>query len=123
MRRSIASLLVMVLLPWQALTWAATSLADETGAEGRHAMAHWSAAAHHHDDAHDQESDGFHQDDSDESIQHAVQSDAYLSAVAVLPAAIQLGAAVRMSAAQPAFRGHPCSSPFLEGPRRPPRSC
>jgi hypothetical protein len=117
MRRWIAALLMLVMLPWQAMGWAATALADSHDG-ALHAIAHWSGEAHHHD-GHDE---GFHQDESEESIQHAVHSDAHLNALAVLPLAVELIVPAVMMFVPDGFKpgGHPC--PYLEGPRRPPRS-
>jgi hypothetical protein len=117
MRRWTATLLLLLLLPWQAVGWAATAIADDSNG-ALHAIAHWAGEAHHHD-GHDE---GFHQDDSQESIQHAVHSDAHLNAVAVLPMAVSWAVAAVKTAAPDDLEagGHSC--PFLEGPRRPPRS-
>lgn len=117
MRRWIATLLLFALLPWQAVGWATTAIADD-GIGAQHAIAHWSGEAHHHD-GHDE---GFHQDGSEESIQHAVHSDAHLNAVAVLTLGMGWALSAASSAAPGEFERGGLSSPFLEGPRRPPRS-
>jgi hypothetical protein len=117
MRRWTALLLLFAMLPWQATALAAA--AWDPGVHGdSHALAHWAGEAHHHD-GHD---DGFHQDQSEESIGHIVHCDAHLCAVAVLPA-VMTWVVPAMQVDAPAdlrSRGHP--SPVLEGPRRPPRS-
>ena len=85
MRRWIALFLVMVFLPWQAVGWASTTLTHDGGADERHALAHWSGEAHHHHADHgaDQRLDqaaepsDMHHDDSEESIQHIVHTDAH----------------------------------------------
>jgi hypothetical protein len=117
MRRSIAIILLIALLPWQAVGWAATAI-SENASGALHVIAHWSGEAHHHD-GHDE---GFHQDDSEESIQHAVHSDAHLNAVALLPLTMSWAMPAADRAAPENFKpgGHP--GPYLEGPRRPPRS-
>src|SRR4051794_18551328 len=120
MRRWIALLLVMVLLPWQVLGWASISLSH--GSDESHAVAHWAGEAHHHHDAHDHDADGFHEDDSEESIQHIVQTDAYLTPVAALPGSVKVTPGMFVEVAPPALHAQPCSPPFLEGLRRPPRS-
>lgn len=124
MRRWIALFLVMVLLPWQAVGWASTTLTRDGGADERHALAHWSGEAHHHHADHDGEPSGMHQDDSEESIQHVVHTDAHLNPVAVLPLSIDWVAVVAQVVDTGIYQRQPLAAPFLEGPRRPPRlSC
>ncbi|MBC7956537.1 MAG: hypothetical protein H7Y33_11795 [Cytophagales bacterium] len=128
MRRWIAFFLVLILLPWQAAGWASTTLTSDGGADERHALAHWFGEAHHHDA--DQHSDqdtkptGMHQDDSEESIQHVVHTDAHLNPMAVLPLSIDWVAVVAESVDIGVYQNQPLAPPFLEEPRRPPRlSC
>jgi hypothetical protein len=117
MRRWIAVLLLVAMLPWQAIGWASAAVAGGHD-DVRHAFAHWSGEAHHHD-GHD---DGFHLDDSDESIQHAVHSDAHLNAVALLPVAVDWAVSSLGLSAPDGLRPIGYPNPFLEGPHRPPRS-
>ncbi|MBC7994293.1 MAG: hypothetical protein H7Z15_13775 [Rhizobacter sp.] len=121
MRRWIALFLVMFLLPWQAVAWASTSLTRDGGADERHAVAHWSGEAHHHHTDHDGD---IHQDDSEESIQHVVHTDAHLNPVGVLPLSIDWVAVAAQAIDTGIYQSQPLAPPFLEGPRRPPRlSC
>lgn len=121
MRRWIV-LLLIAMLPWHHLAWAAAAHADHDGDRAGHALAHWSGEAHHHHDAdHDH---GDHQDQDDdalESLQHMVQTSAHFHAPAVLPPVIDCSV---LPPDQPAPEGlslRKHSGPFLEGLRRPPR--
>ncbi|WP_296560215.1 hypothetical protein [Pigmentiphaga sp.] len=82
--------------------------------EQAHTLLHWEGAAHHHDDH-----GAYHQDDSEESVQH-ILADAGLNATALLQAAFPLFAAERMPspAEAPEAAGPP---PYLGGLIRPPR--
>ncbi len=124
MRRWIALFLVMVLLPWQAVAWASTTLTQDDGAAERHAFAHWAGEAHHHHADDDAAPDGMHRDDSQESIQHLVHTDANLNPVAVLPLSLGWEAVVARVVDTGSYPHQRLAAPFLEGPRRPPRlSC
>jgi hypothetical protein len=122
-RRWLAIVLALAMLPWQAAGWAASVLSDINSAEQRHMAAHWAGEAHHHHhDAHDDDGDGLHHDDSEESLRHAIQSDAHLNAVAVVPDVLGWLSPSPLASVPDALPSLPGPSPFLEGPRRPPRS-
>jgi len=86
------------------------------GAADGHALAHVTDEAHHHHD------DGtLHADDSDESMQHLLADLALAAPVMpVEPAALPDLAPVAVAPPQADLSSMPM--PYLEGPRRPPRS-
>lgn len=119
MRRLLACLLIVVMLPWHAASVAATVFIQDTE-QVRHAMAHWTGEGHHHHDhAHDA---AFHADDSDESRQHVVYTDAHMSAAFILAATPTIAVEVPPAAVPPERVSPPPPDPFLQGLRRPPRS-
>ncbi|AKJ29447.1 hypothetical protein [Caldimonas brevitalea] len=114
-RRWLAVVLMVVLLPWHSAATAAEALWDEHGGELSHAVAHWIDEAHHHHD------DGsLHQDDSQESRQH-VQLDTQLNNAPVLPAVATWIATPLADESPPLLAALVPPEPFLEGLRRPPR--
>lgn len=80
-----------------------------------HAMLHWEGTPHHHPDS----SGAYHQDDSEESVQH-VLSDMGANAPALLHTELVplLSERPPSPAATSDFAGPPL---YLDGPRRPPR--
>ena len=114
MRKTVALFMLISMLAQAAM--AGQLSMHGSAASLAHAALHWNAEAHHHH--HD---DGaFHQDGSDESIQH-VQADGCLNA-ASLPARFHShGLAVVPSAASDLDAGPAPPVPFLEGLKRPPR--
>ena len=84
--------------------------------------AHWSGEAHHHHDEHAPAGDGLHHDDSDESLRHLLQTDAHLNVIAVVPALPNWQSPLPYDSAPEMLESPPGPAPFLEGPRRPPRS-
>ena len=122
MRRWFAFVLAIALLPWQAATWASSTLSDDDVAERRHMAAHWSGEPHHHHDAHASADEGLHHDDSDESLRHLLQTDAHLNVLAVVPALQDWQAPSPYDSPPEMLESPPGPAPFLEGLRRPPRS-
>ncbi|WP_424859209.1 MULTISPECIES: hypothetical protein [unclassified Tepidimonas] len=112
-RRLVAFILSLVL---SCYGFAAVAKALVLTSGDDHAVAHLLEQAHHHHD------DGsVHVDDSDESVQH-VMVDQWLGAPA-MPAEPPALPHLRLVAASPP--DHSISripTPYLEGPRRPPRS-
>lgn len=82
-----------------------------------HAAMHWNEQAHHH---HNDGDGSFHQDNSDESIQH-IQVDGWLSAASLPARDLSPDLAVTPSAAHDPSPGPAPPVPFLEGLKRPPR--
>ncbi len=80
-----------------------------------HMALHWEKQTHHH---HDDES--FHQDDSDQSIQH-ILADGWLNAASLPARDLSHGLAGVPSAAHDLNPGPAPPVPFLEGLKRPPR--
>lgn len=113
MRKALA-LFVLLSMFSQAAMAGRVSLHDH--AEGfTHLAMHWEKQTHHH---HDDES--FHQDDSDQSIQH-IQADGWLNAASLPARDLSHGLAVVPSAAHDLNPGPAPPVPFLEGLKRPPR--
>jgi hypothetical protein len=121
MPRWFAFVLAIALLPWQAVSWASATLSDDNEAETRHMAAHWSGEAHHHHDAHAPAGDGLHQDDSDDSLRHVLQTDAHLNVLAVVPASPGWQSPLPHESPPEMLESTPGPAPFLERPRRPPR--
>ncbi|WP_157991576.1 hypothetical protein [Caldimonas tepidiphila] len=115
MPRWLAALLLVALLPWQSLAWAADTACEHGVHEASHAVAHWLGEAHHHHD------DGsVHEDDSVESLLH-LHADSHLNSVSVLPAELTWLPSLPPSKGPPSLHSSLHPAPFLEGLRRPPR--
>ena len=115
MRRWLVALIVALLLPCYGLAAAGKGLAMAL-ADNHHAAAHVTEHAHHHHD------DGsYHDEDSHEGVLH-VHADPWLGGAALLVASPELPTVALPRASPPAVLVPPPPSPFLEGPRRPPRS-
>lgn len=118
MRRWTAVLLLLLMLPWQSIAWAAGALgAGELVGDAMHATTHWVGDAHHH--AHD---GGLHEDDSDESVAHLVHTDAHASVLTLVGMPIEWAAPEPSGATRPEHGVGSLAGPFLEGPRRPPKA-
>lgn len=115
MPRWLAALLLVVLLPWQSLAWAADATRTGPQQEESHVVAHWLGEAHHHDD-----DGGFHEEDSDEASRH-LHADSCLNCASVLPAPLTWTPGTLSSSGPPEFGSTLAPPPFLEGPHRPPR--
>jgi hypothetical protein len=113
-RRAIAILILFALL-WQSVAMAAPGWAFNQVQDLAHSVLHWSGDAHHHHD------DGsYHQDDSDESVQHVI-ADAGLQAATLLNSARSDFA--RLGVSSPAMTSDAVRPPpYIDGPHRPPRS-
>lgn len=115
MHRRVTAFLMLLTLLWQSIAvaapgWAFTGLQDLA-----HTAMHWSEEAHHHHD------DGsYHQDDSADSVQHVI-ADAGLHAAA-LPASVWSAFAGPRSSSPAVTADGSRPPPYLDGPRRPPRS-
>jgi len=117
MYRRFITTLILLCMCWQSLAYAGVDvfLADEH--EQAHALLHFEGEAHHHD-----EHDGdFHEDESPDSIQHAMHDASVFAPVLLIdiPGTLQLTFGTT----------HPsdaiCPSPpypFLSGPERPPKA-
>jgi len=81
-----------------------------------HAVLHWEKSPHHHHD------DGtLHAEDTDEASRHLQDDSALnLTGLPASPAIAPFHAAPRLAIATPVPA---VPSPFLDAPRRPPRSC
>jgi hypothetical protein len=114
--RKVATVLFLaVSLIWHAFAVADLGLLCHHGEGVAHAALHMEKEGHHHHD------DGtFHQDDSDESLQH-VYADGCANASGVLPAHVGCGAPDFAVATLHAASQAEHDPPVLEGPRRPPR--
>ena len=118
MRLWLLRLLLIALLPWQGVAWAATALTGSLHEETHHAAAHWLGEAHHHD-AHD--GSGLHHDDSAASALHMMQVSAQTTPAAVLPMGLECVAVQPAASVPDGISLLHCPRPYLEGLRRPPR--
>ncbi|MFZ5542162.1 MAG: hypothetical protein ACOZJZ_01295 [Pseudomonadota bacterium] len=115
MFRRLAAFIFSLVLSCYGLAAAAQTFALG-GDDSQHAVAHLTDEAHHHHD------DGsFHADDSDESQQH-VLADCWLGAPLMPAGQASLPDLNMPTGSLPAMEFNPLPPPYLEGPRRPPRS-
>ena len=115
MRKAPAILLIIVSLLWHTFAMAHAMLASGHAEGVAHVALHLENEPHHHHD------DGsFHQDRSDESVQH-VHADGCANTAGVVPTHLPSGTTELRSALQPSTGRTAHDSPILEGPRRPPR--
>jgi hypothetical protein len=116
MRKAPTIFLLVISLLWHTFAMTHVGLQYDHGDGAAHVALHLEKEPHHHHD------DGtFHQDDSDESVQH-VYADACASTAGFVPThsptIARDGCAVAGASAAPTAH----DSPILEGPRRPPRT-
>jgi hypothetical protein len=116
MRRRLTTFLLMLCMCWQSLAYAGAEVLVAEGQELVHAMLHFEGEAHHHD-GHDGE---FHQDESPDSVRHAMNDACVFAPVLLIDALLPL---LSISSDPPL---EACSTepprPFLSGPERPPKA-
>lgn len=114
-RRFVAFLLTLCMC-WQSLAYAGADVLVAEGQELVHAMLHFEGEAHHHD-GHDGD---FHQDESPDSVQHAM-NDACVFAPALLTDAVLPLLTV---CSDPPVDTATTEPPLLvlSGPERPPKA-
>ena len=115
LRRFVAFLLTLC-MGWQSLAYAGADVLVAEGQELVHAMLHFEGEAHHHD-GHDGD---FHQDESPDSVRHAM-NDACVFAPALLTA---VALALPTICSDPPADAHATEPPppLLSGPERPPKA-
>jgi hypothetical protein len=118
MRRGLTTFILMLCMCWQALAHAGIAVVIADHEEQEHALMHFGAEGHHHDD--DGDADGVHEDHSVASAQHLV-SDSGLYAP-MLMSCVDL----RLPQLPPEMPvptvATPPPPPCLAGPERPPKS-
>ncbi len=119
-----ATLLVLAFsLLWQAIAMAAPGSSVNLLDDATHGVLHWKSVPHHHLDdepGHEQDHgmDGWHTDDSDESVHHVMADPS--GGMGALPSTEPLW--LHRSHTRPASHRTPShESPCLDGPLRPPR--
>lgn len=101
---------------WQSLAYAGAEVLGAEGEELAHALLHFEGEAHHHD-GHDGD---FHQDESPDSVRHAM-NDACVFAPALLTAAVLPLLTICSDPPADAEATEP-PLPVLSGPERPPKA-
>lgn len=116
MRRRLTTFLLMLCMCWQSLAYAGVEVLVAEGQELVHAMLHFEGEAHHHD-GHDGE---FHQDESPDSVQHAMNDAGVFAPVLPIDAVLPL---LTISSDPPAdAHATEPPPPFVSGPERPPKA-
>lgn len=115
MRRSAVLVLMLFAMLWQTVAMARIGSTVNALADLEHATLHWQGQGHHHHD------DGsYHQDDSNESVQHVVADQ--LNASLALAASSPHEFPPLASVAPDGLHERPAPNPTLDGLFRPPRS-
>jgi len=114
MVRRLAFLLLTLCMCWQSLAYAGARVLVADAEEKEHAALHFEGEAHHHDDDGD-----VHQDESPQSVEHAMEDACWFAPALIGKAVIPLQA---VHGDQPAaFLPNEPPPPFLRGLERPPK--
>ena len=115
MRRTPILLAMLLAMLWQSVAVARAGSPVHALADLAHAVLHWQAAGHHHD-----EDGSYHLDDSPESVQHVI-SDQLSAAAALVTSALHDFPSLA-SVLPGGLHKAPVPDPDPEGLLRPPRS-
>jgi hypothetical protein len=118
MRRGLTTFILMLCMCWQALAHAGIAVVLADHEEQEHALMHFEAQGHHHDD--DGDANGVHEDQSLASAQHLASDCGVYAPVLMTWVDLRLP---QLPPAMPAqIAAAPPPPPCLAGPERPPKS-
>jgi len=115
MSRRLSTFFLMLCMCWQSLAYAGAGVLVAEGEALAHAVMHFEDHAHHHDG----HGGALHQDESSDSMQHAMD-DGCVCAPALLADLVMLLPVVRPDAPMESLFSDP-PLPFLRGLERPPK--
>jgi hypothetical protein len=115
MRRSAVLLVILFAMLWQTVAMARVGSTVNALADLEHVTLHWQESGHHH-----HEDGSYHQDDSNESVQHVAAD--HLNASLALAALASHNFPSLGTAAPGCMHEQPVPNPDLDGLLRPPRS-
>ena len=117
MRRRLVLVFTLLCICWQSLAYAGSGVVIAHDEEEAHALLHFEGQAHHH---HDDGQGDFDQDESLDSVQHAMHD------AGLFPPALMHLVDLHISAARPdepvPLARTQGSTPFLRGLDRPPKT-
>lgn len=114
MRRSTVLLMMLIAMLWQSVALARIGSTVNALADLAHMALHWQGTGHHH-----HEDGSYHQDDSNESVQHVLSE--HVSPVAALTMMSSHDFPQLGSTAPDSVHGTLLPNPPLDGLLRPPR--
>jgi hypothetical protein len=118
MRRGLTTFILMLCMCWQALAHAGIAVVMADHEEQEHALMHFEAQGHHHDD--DGDANGVHEDHSLASAQHLASDCGVHAPVLMTWVDLRLPQLPPAMPAQIAVAPPP--PPCLAGPERPPKT-